>query len=97
MVLVTESSFCSDALFYVIEQILGLKLPWNSVLLQKLIVIQLVKKFPRLLLNSNVYYRIRKCLAEDSSTRQLNSVHMPANYFLRNNIHFSIILPSVPC
>jgi len=51
---------------------------------------QLVKKFPHILCNPNVYYLIHKCLPTIPILSHLDLVHNPTSYFLKT--HLNIIL-----
>jgi hypothetical protein len=64
--------------------------PWRRVLLEKLTVAQLVKKFLRLLWNPNIRYSVRKVSLLDSTMSQLSLVHTPVLCLYK--IHFNIIL-----
>ena len=68
--------------------------PWCRVLLEKLTVLQLVKKFPAFHGTRNVHYRTHKRPPTVSILGQPNPVHIPTSHLLE--IHPNIIHPPMP-
>jgi len=65
--------------------------PWRRVLLEKLRVFQLVKKFPAFLWNQKVTSQVP---ATCPILRQIDPVHALTSHFLK--VHLNIIIPSTP-
>jgi hypothetical protein len=68
--------------------------PWCRILFEKLIVTQLVKKYPAFLRNQKVHHRVHKSPPLDSILSQPNPVH-PIDPYLPK-VHINVILPPTP-
>jgi hypothetical protein len=68
--------------------------PWCNVLFEKLIVTQIVKKYPVFLWNPNVHYRVHTSPPLDPILSQLNPVR-PIDPYLPK-VHLNVILPPTP-
>ena len=56
---------------------LGLLIPYSTVVLEKLAVSQLVKKFPLILWKPEAHYRLYKCSPPVLVLIHINTVHAP--------------------
>jgi hypothetical protein len=68
--------------------------PWCRILFKKLIVTQLVKKYPAFLWNPNVHYRVHTSPPMDPILSQLNPVR-PIDPYLPK-VHLNVILLPTP-
>jgi hypothetical protein len=71
-----------------------LLIPWCRILFEKLIVTQLVKKYPAFLWNPKVHYRVHTSPPLDPIMNQLNPVR-PIDPYL-SKVHLNVILPPKP-
>jgi hypothetical protein len=68
--------------------------PWCRILFKKLIVTQLVKKYPAFLWNPKVHHRVHKCPPLAPILSQLNPVR-PIDPYLPK-VHFNVTIPPTP-
>jgi hypothetical protein len=68
--------------------------PWGRILFEKLIVTQLVKKYPAVLRTPKVHHHVHKSPPLDPILRQLNPVR-PIDPYL-TKVHLNVILPPTP-
>jgi len=73
-------------------QLIHLLTPWSRVLLEKLTVFQLVKKFPAFYETRRFYYRIHKCPLPVPILSQIKPVHNPTFHFLKIHLILSSCL-----
>jgi hypothetical protein len=71
-----------------------LLISWCRIVFEKLIVTQLVKKYPASLRNPKVHYRVHKMPLLDPILSQLNPVR-PIDFYLPK-VHLNVILPPTP-
>jgi len=70
--------------------------PWSRILLEKMIVAQLIKKLPHLLLKPYVHYRYHKTFPLDPLLSQVNQFHVLGPCFFKIlSFHLRLGLPSV--
>jgi hypothetical protein len=68
--------------------------PWCRISFEKLIVTQVVKKYPAFLRNPKVHHRVHKSPPPDPILSQPNSVR-PIDPYL-SKVHLNVILPPTP-
>jgi hypothetical protein len=68
--------------------------PWRRITFEKLTVTQLVEKYPALLWNRKVHYRVHTSPPLDPILSQLNPVRPIDSYLPK--VHLNVILPPTP-